>query len=113
MSQLFIRTNAPVLKYALGTPGEHLGLKLGSKLSFRQGYYIAVLIRIVAIESVRLASFTNHVEIGPCLGCFSTVKGSFVERARLSLHNAASVVSPQTRRNGTRFRWKTSGYRHP
>ncbi|KAL5605222.1 hypothetical protein FOVSG1_005369 [Fusarium oxysporum f. sp. vasinfectum] len=63
ISKLFIRNDAPVLKYALGTPDEHLGLKLG-----------------MAIESVRLANFTNHMDIGLCLGCFSTAQENFVER---------------------------------
>ncbi|KAF5600798.1 hypothetical protein FPANT_2027 [Fusarium pseudoanthophilum] len=63
ISQFFIRTDVPVLKYALETHDEHLGLKLG-----------------MAIECVRLANFTNHVDIGLCLDCFSTAKESFVER---------------------------------
>ncbi|KAF6520242.1 hypothetical protein HZS61_016659 [Fusarium oxysporum f. sp. conglutinans] len=63
ISKFFIRNGAPFLKYALGTPDEHLGLKLG-----------------MAIESVRLANFTNHVDIGLYLGCFSTAQENFVER---------------------------------
>ncbi|KAI3578373.1 hypothetical protein IWW34DRAFT_820985 [Fusarium oxysporum f. sp. albedinis] len=63
ISKFFIRNDAPVLKYALGTPDEHLGPKLG-----------------MAIESVRLANFTNHVDIGLCLGFFSTAQDNFVER---------------------------------
>ncbi|RKK13903.1 hypothetical protein BFJ65_g13116 [Fusarium oxysporum f. sp. cepae] len=63
ISRFFIRNDAPVLKYALGTPDEHLGPKLG-----------------MAIESVRLANFTNHVDIGLCLGFFSTAQDNFVER---------------------------------
>ncbi|EWY85477.1 hypothetical protein FOYG_12630 [Fusarium oxysporum NRRL 32931] len=63
ISRFFIRNDALVVKYALGTPDEHLGPKLG-----------------MAIESVRLANFTNHVDIGLCLGFFSTVQENFVER---------------------------------
>lgn len=42
-------------------------------------------IRTVAIESVQLANFTNHVNIGLCLGCFSTAKrASLNERVTAS-----------------------------
>jgi hypothetical protein len=39
ISQFFLRTDIPLLEYALGTPDENLGLRLACKSSFRQDHY--------------------------------------------------------------------------
>ncbi|KAF4968764.1 hypothetical protein FSARC_3893 [Fusarium sarcochroum] len=63
MSQYFIRTNLPLLEYAVGLPDENLGLRLA-----------------LAIEQIRLANAYRHEEVGVCLDCFTQATTSFVEK---------------------------------
>ncbi|KAM0555806.1 hypothetical protein ACHAPJ_006203 [Fusarium lateritium] len=63
MSQYFIRTNVPLLQYALEFPDENLGLRLA-----------------LAIEQIRLANAYRHEEVGVCLDCFTKAEASFVEK---------------------------------
>ncbi|KAJ4257346.1 hypothetical protein NW762_008464 [Fusarium torreyae] len=63
MSQYFIRTNVPLLQYALDFPDENLGLRLA-----------------LAIEQIRLANAYRNEEVGVCLDCFAQAQTSFVEK---------------------------------